>query len=253
MPEAEAPVAGVAHPVDPDVFQARLPVAEDPSRPVDLVLLDMDGTLVDDRSSWEWVHHAFGVSNEENWRAYEAGRIDDHEFTAADIELWLEARPDLRVADVERALDQAPLMPGAHALADALEAAGPVVAIVSGGLDLLARDVADLLDLDLYAANGFRTGPDGEVRADPVIRVPVRDKEAAARALRETLDVPPERTAAMGNTRHDVSMFRQAGRTVAFAPQDDEVRAAADAVVPGKDLGRAVGPLLDGGGGGGSP
>lgn len=214
---------------------------------MDLVLLDMDGTLVDELSSWEWVHHTLGVSNEDNWKAYQAGEMDDHEFTRADLDLWLQARPDLHVRDVEEALEQAPLMEGVHVLADALAAAGAVTAIVSGGLDLLARDVAGIMDLDLYAANGFRATEDGRVTSDPVIRVPVRDKESAARALREALDVPRHRTAAMGNTRHDVTMFRQAGRSVAFAPADDEVRAAADHVVPSRDLADAVGPLLDGG------
>ena len=124
-----------------------------------LVAFDMDGTLVDVASSWRVVHDHFGDTNDEGLRRFLANEIDDEEFIRSDIRRWWTHAPVAhglrpRTDPVERAADAR-----APALVHELRARGIRTAIVSGGLDLLARRIARELGIDLALANGVRRSP----------------------------------------------------------------------------------------------
>lgn len=218
---------------------------------LELVLLDMDGTLVD-CSSWELVHEAFGVANEANWARYRRGELDDLEFMRSDIALWLVGGRRVHVDEVDRILAGAPLMPGARELAEGLRKAGVATCILSGGLDVLARRVCEDLGLDMYVANGLRLLESGHLHGDGLPFVEIRDKGRLARAILGKLGVPRARAAAVGNSEYDVGMFQACGFGVAVNPSDDAVRRHARHVVEGKDLRPVLRHLMDGAGEAGS-
>jgi phosphoserine phosphatase len=214
--------------------------------PIRLVAFDMDGTLVDTISSWAAIHRHFHDSNEEALRAFMEDRIDDEEFVRRDLALWRKHKPDIALRDLEEILSTVPLMPGARELVQGLHDRGIVTAIVSGGLDTLAARLQRELGFPYIFANGFFTDGQG-VLLRGNIRVPVKQKETTVRALQARLGIPPEATAAVGNSEIDVGMFRASRIRVAFAPDDDIVRAHATHVVEGRDL-REVLPILLGSG-----
>src|SRR5687767_7173210 len=73
----------------------------DRSKPgLELVLLDMDGTLVHG-STWEVLHEHYGVSNETNWLRYQRGELDDHEFIRSDVALWKVHERPIHVDEIE--------------------------------------------------------------------------------------------------------------------------------------------------------
>jgi phosphoserine phosphatase len=208
-----------------------------------LVALDMDGTLVDVASSWAAVHEHFGDHNDEAVALFNSGKIDDQEFLRRDIRVWWKHRPDLRIDELEAVLDRVPLMPGARPLLEALRGAHVTTAIVSGGIDVLARRVARELGIDLALANGFHVAADGRLTGEGIIRVPIKDKYTVLGRVQEELGIAPSETASVGNSEIDVGMFRRSAVGVAFLPEDDEVRRGATHVVEEKDLARLV-PLL---------
>jgi phosphoserine phosphatase len=210
-----------------------------------LVALDMDGTLVDVESSWASVHAYFGERNDEGLRRFNANEIDDEEFIRSDVRIWWKHRPDLAVDELEEILQGVPLMPGADALVRGLHAQGVHTAIVSGGIDLLARRVARDLGIDIALANGFRHDANGRLTGEPVVRVPIHGKEHILAMLQEQLGVAPEETASVGNSEIDVGLFRRSRVGVAFRPEDEEVRRAATAVVTEPDLARVLDVLRD--------
>jgi len=209
-----------------------------------LAAFDMDGTLVDADSSWGWVHDHFGDSNDEALQLFLADRIDDEEFIRRDIRKWWAHRPRLGIDEVGRILDGVPLMPGARALFDGLAGRGIRTAIVSGGIDLLARRIARELGIGVVLANGFQVDADGRLTGEPIVRVPVKGKEAALAALQARIGIGPEETLSVGNSAIDVGLFRRSRIGVAFQPADDAVRAGATAIVTERDLARVL-PLLD--------
>ena len=210
---------------------------------LELVLLDMDGTLID-ASSWEMVHAHFGVSNETNWLRYQRGEMDDREFIRSDIALWTVGGREVHVDEVMRVLEQAPLMPGARELVAGLRERGIATCILSGGLDLLARRLCLDLGVDMYVANGLRLKETGHLHGEGLLFVEVRDKARATREILRRLGVPRARAAAVGNSAYDAPMFRECAFGVAVNPSDEWVCRAARHVARGKDLRPVLGMLL---------
>lgn len=209
-----------------------------------VVLFDLDGTIVDEKSSWEWVHDHFGVDNADNVRAYLDGHLDDLAFMAADIALWQEVvGGPIHINEVADVLRDAPLMRGAQALFEALHDAGVGTAIVSGGIDLLADHVAKEMGCAFAISNSLVTNPDGTLTGEGLCRVYLENKASPSREALKRLGAAPGEAAAVGNSRYDVGMFEVAGTGIAFAPLDDEVRAGADLVVDSRDM-RDLLPVL---------
>ena len=201
-----------------------------------LVALDMDGTLVDVASSWRVVHDFFDDHNDEGLRRFLANEIDDEEFIRMDIRVWWRHAPELTVDDLERILAPVPLMPGAAELIRGIHALGARTAIVSGGLDLLARRIGRELGIEVVLANGVRVNAEGRLTGEGIVRVPIHGKEGALAALQRLLGVTPEETASVGNSEIDVGLFRRSRVGVAFRPEDELVRKAATAVVTERNL-----------------
>lgn len=207
------------------------------------VAFDLDGTLVDVASSWAAVHDHFGEHNAEGLRRFMANEIDDHEFIRSDIRIWWRHAPNLTVSDLDEILAGVPLMPGARALFDGLARRGVRSAIVSGGIDLLAKRVARDLGIDLALANGFELTPEGRLTGEGIVRVPIWGKEAVLASLQAQLGIRPEETASVGNSEIDVGLFRRSRFGVAFRPEDESVRRAATRVVTDHDLGKVLDAL----------
>ncbi|MGC9553865.1 MAG: HAD family hydrolase [Thermoplasmatota archaeon] len=203
----------------------------------DLVALDMDGVLVDMRSSWRYIHTCFATDNRDTVQAYLRGDIGSREFMERDIALW--RRANRCRADLEKAFDRVAIMPGARECIQALHEQGVATAIVSGGLDILARRIAAQTGIRHVLANGIH----GELEGS-IVRVPIEDKGTALRDLATKLGVPKERMAAVGNSRYDISMFEASGLGIAFNPCDQQVVEAADVVIKEKDLTRLLDYLL---------
>jgi len=213
---------------------------------LELVLLDMDGTLVHG-STWEILHEHYGVSNEVNWLRYQRGELDDHAFIRSDIALWRVDERPVHVDEIDEILHKRTrIMDGAKELVDALRARGIATCIVSGGLDLLARRVCLELGIDMYVANGLRLKESGHVSGEGLVFIEIKDKGRTTREILKRLGVPRARTAAVGNSAYDVPMFRECGFGVAFNPSDHYVRRMARHVVEGVDM-RDVIPHLVGG------
>ncbi|HLF15843.1 MAG TPA: HAD-IB family phosphatase [Candidatus Thermoplasmatota archaeon] len=229
------------------VVRPRTPLPA-PEVPVELVCFDMDGVLIDVGSSWVMVHKAFGVSNETSLRAYLNGEFDDAEFIKRDAALWLRQKPKIRRDDFEAIFHEPPLMPGVETTVETLRAEGVECAIVSGGVDVMAENVARRLGIPRVAANGFIYDEAGHITGEGVVRTPLNDKALPVLRFAKELGVPLERVLAVGNSLPDVSMFDVAGRSVAFHPEDGYTRTHATWVVEDGPLDRilplALGPHL---------
>lgn len=198
--------------------------AAGPRDPVRLVCFDMDGVLIDVGSSWVMVHKHFGVQNEASLRAYLNGEFDDQEFIRRDAALWLRLKPKIRRSDFEAIFREPPFMPGVVETVRGLRAAGIELAIVSGGVDVMAHNVAQRLGIEHVWANGFVYDADGHITGEGVVRTPLNDKSAPVRRLASELGIPLRNVACVGNSLPDVAMFEAAGRSVAFHPEDDYTR-----------------------------
>jgi phosphoserine phosphatase len=212
-----------------------------------LVLFDMDGVLVDTPSSWVTVHRHFGVDNSVNAKLFFDGLIDQMEFMRSDIRLWLEKKPDLCLDDIRSIFEGVALMTGASVTVAELKRRGVRTAIVSGGIDILAQQVADVTGIDCHVANGLEADETGRLTGEGILRVDIKDKSKCAAAIMEREGITREECLAVGDGPTDISMFRAAGKCIAFNPWNRSIEEEADYVVRGKDLSAILSYVRGGG------
>jgi len=200
------------------------------------VVFDMDGVLADVESSWVFVHERFGVNNEQSLQAYHRGEIDDLEFIRRDIALWRAKDHNVDEAKIALILDDVPLMPGARRTITALRAKGYRTAIVSAGIDLLAKRISAECGIDRYLANGMGRLPSGLLTGEGILNVRLADKGDAVVKIARSLGIRLEDTTSVGNSKYDVTMFERSGNSIAFHPSDDYVRSKANVVIEDGDL-----------------
>ncbi len=211
---------------------------------VELIIFDMDGVITDTISSWKYIHDYFGTSNDRSVDAYLKGTIDDMEFIKRDVALWKEDNQPITQQRLLDILADVPLMKGAKQCIQTLAQKGIRTAIVSAGLDLLAHRVADELGIEQVYANGIKTDEDGRLTGEGMLGVALMYKDQVVRSLSKKLDISVQNMVAVGNSCFDIPMFETCGFGIAFNPEDDCVRDAADVVVEGNDL-RQILPHLE--------
>ncbi len=195
-----------------------------PDVPVELVCFDMDGVLIDVGSSWVMVHRHYGVENQAGLQSYLRGEFDDQEFIRRDAALWLAKQPLLRRSDFRRIFQEPPFMDGVVETVETLHAEGIECAIVSGGVDVMAENVAARLGIAHVAANGFVYDDDGHLTGEGVVKTPLNDKALPVLEFAREMGYSLDRILSIGNSMPDVSMFEVTGRSIAFHPEDDYTR-----------------------------
>ena len=214
-------------------------------RKYDLVCFDMDGVLTTVRSSWAWVHECLGVDSEPNYRAYCNGEIDEDEFMRRDIALWKGVKPDIRIRDIAVLFRDMPLIDGIQETIASLRDNGIRSVIVSGGIDLAAKMIAEEFGFDGYVADVICTNEDGSLTGEGRKVVDLADKGVSVPPFIERFGTTKERTASIGNSFTDVKMFEATGMAIAFNPTDPYAEEAADHVVRSRNISDVLEYLLD--------
>lgn len=192
-----------------------------------LAVLDVDGTLKQAESPYQYLHRQLGVAHlaARNRELAIAGRIGYGEWLRRDALLWA----GQRVEEIRRLLAENPYVPGAPELLRVLKQAGVVVALVSAGFTLNTDPIVAEFGLDYALANEL-TSADGILDGGSINHVPEGGKAAFARDLMRRLSILPEQVLAAGDTRGDLELFDCAGIRIAVNPSSDELRSRADAV-----------------------
>lgn len=192
----------------------------------------MDGVLVDVNSSWQFVHKAFNVNNQDNLRRYLNGEINYVEFMKRDITLW----GDIHVDTIKSVLDRVQLMKGAKSTVAMLGKTGYKTAIISGGISILAERIQKELGIDYTFANKIIVNANGMLTGEGEEVVNLLDKTAVLRRLASKEQTTPSCCAVVGDSIFDIQLFKEAGFSIAFNTDDKRVNEAANVVIKGRDL-----------------
>jgi phosphoserine phosphatase len=203
---------------------------------LEMVVFDMDGVLTNIQSSWKHVHDYFNTCNDKSVDEYLKGEIDDAEFIKRDADLWIEKGKPIKKEKLAGILSDVPLMSGAKECIQFLYDNNVKTAIVSAGLDVLAERVRRELGIDYVLSNGVKENSDGYLTGDAIIGVRLMYKDEAITNIAKKTNIPVHNIAAIGNSCFDVAMFAVCGLGIAFNPDDDCVKEAADVVVESKNL-----------------
>ena len=233
-----------------------------------LVCLDMDRVLVDHLSTWQFVYDQLGISNDESFELYNQGLLDEWDWIKLDLAL-IKSAPSGDITDerLRGLMEGMPMMKGWRLLIDHLLNNGVHVAIVSGGLQKTARDIAATFPseapwrrrwggidrhtsreqcggkdsrLHVFTNGWLAEVSDGETPAGigdfGRYQVQMNGKGAIVKMLQRRLGVAKSNTASVGDSMGDVGMFGESGCAILFNPWDDRPRDHAHHVIEEKDL-----------------
>ena len=140
-------------------------------------------------------------------KLYSEGKIDYKEFMRRDIASW---PPSVTKTEVEEILSGYKVREDAPKTLDELRSRGIKTALVTSGIDILARKVAHELKIDHWVANGLRFDARGRVLPEGVGRVDPTRKDVAYKKLLSRIGIPSKRTIAVGDTIYDLAFLRSA-------------------------------------------
>lgn len=203
---------------------------------IKLVVFDMDGVLTDCKSSWYYVHRYFGTDNMENIRLFNEGKIDYPTFIYLDVMLWKAKDPFLSIEKLRNIYEKMPIMEGAYETVNKLKESGKKIAIITGGLDIIADIVSRKLGIGIYYANGLETDENGIITGKAKMVVNPYRKDIALQDLLDRLKINAEDTVAVGDGEVDVPMFKMVATSIAFDPLDEYVEKSAKIVIRKKNL-----------------
>ena len=174
-----------------------------------LAAFDMDGTVLRHDSSWAAVHRRFGTEHRgaASLKLYSEGKINYREFMRRDIASWPKG---VTRRQVEEILSGYVLRDDARYTIDELRRRGIKTALITSGIDILAKKVAEDLRMDHWVANGLRFDRAGVVQPEGVGRVDPTRKDRAYLRLLKKLGVPSDRTIAVGDTVYDLRFLKSA-------------------------------------------
>jgi len=200
----------------------------------------MDGVLLDTTSSWRYIHEHFGTTNERSIMPYLRGDIDYLEFIRRDVSLWKTDGNAVSKATIEKILYSIPFIKGAEKCISFLKEHKVQTAIVSAGLDILAKKVAADIGIDYVFANEVKVGADGRLTGEGVLHVELMQKDKNVKELVHKLHLSLDACAAVGNSCFDIPMLEICGLGIAFNPEDTCVVQWADVVVEEKNLSKLI-------------
>jgi phosphoserine phosphatase len=179
-----------------------------------LVVFDLDGTLTQERSVWEYVHKKLGKwygFADHYQKQFLAGEISYDEFCERDAQVW----KGMKEEELIEIAKTVPFHPGVDELIKYLKNKGLKLTLVSSGLSVLSNWVHQQygfdysISNDLLHENGILTG---RVR----IQVYYDQKAKWVKTILKQFGVKPEESIAIGDSAGDLEMFRVAGFSIAF-------------------------------------
>ena len=186
-----------------------------------LAVLDMDGVLTTNRSSWKIIHDTLGTDNRVNYNLYLDGKISYREFMLRDIDEWLMAKPDITREFILSILKRIELRDGLINFMERLNKSGFITAIVSGGLYILAELLNQKVNFDEIYANQLLFDSSGRLLRDGNIMVIPTQKGINVKDLQKKYSIPKEKTVSIGDTLNDFSMFTESHYSILLNPEEN--------------------------------
>jgi phosphoserine phosphatase len=179
-----------------------------------LVIFDLDGTLTQERSIWEYIHKRLGKwyrFAEEYQSQFLAGKISYEEFCERDAQVW----KGMKVEQLLKIVETVPFHTGVDELIQYLKEKGLKLSMVSSGLSLLSNWVHKKYGFD-YSVSNDLLYENGVLTGKVKIQVYYDKKAEWVRRIMKKFEVRSEEVMAIGDSKGDIDMFQMVGFSIAF-------------------------------------
>lgn len=190
-----------------------------------LIAFDMDGTITEVRSSWEYLHRRMGIWNRQAEKYQErflAGEISYEEFCRLDAAMWR----NMSLNQLMTIIKEIPIRRNAQKIIQISMKLGAQPVLLSTGLKILADIVAARLGFKYHLANEL-VHQAGILTGDCIVHVsthePGKTKGAHLKKIMARTGASSMETAAVGDSTGDMEMFLEAGLAIAVNPPAQEM------------------------------
>ncbi|MFB3885092.1 MAG: HAD-IB family phosphatase [Thermodesulfobacteriota bacterium] len=203
-----------------------------------LVIFDLDGTLTQEPSIWEYIHKRLGKwfgFAEKYQHQFLSGKISYEEFCQLDAEVW----KGMRVEELFQIVKTVPFHQGADRLICYLKNKGLKLAMISSGLSLLSDWVHRRYGFD-YSVSNDLLHKNGRLTGKVKIQVYYDKKAEWVKRILNQFGVRPEEAIAIGDSRGDIEMFQIVGFSVAFNSSCSDLDKIASVCLQRQNLGHVI-------------
>ncbi len=184
------------------------------NRQYKLVIFDLDGTLTQERSIWEYIHKQLGKwygFAEEYQNQFLTGKISYERFCELDAEVW----EGMSAEELLEIVKTVPFHPGVDKLINYLKAKGLKLSMISSGLSILSNWVHQRYGFD-YSVSNDLLHENGILTGKVKIQVYYDQKAKWVKRILDQCGVRPEQVIAIGDSVGDIDMFQMVGFSIAF-------------------------------------
>jgi phosphoserine phosphatase len=199
-----------------------------------LVIFDLDGTLTQERSIWEYIHKQLGKwcgFAEEYQNQFLAGKISYEEFCELDAEVW----KGMKVEELLKIVKTVPFHPGVDELINYLKQKGLKLSMVSSGLSLLSDWVHQKYGFD-YSISNDLLHENGILTGKVKIQVYYDKKAEWVEKILKQFGAEREQVIAIGDSKGDLDMFEMVGFSIAFNSSCSDLDRMANLCISSKNL-----------------
>jgi phosphoserine phosphatase len=207
-----------------------------------LVIFDLDGTLTQERSIWEYIHKRLGMwygYAEKYQQQFLAGKISYEEFCENDAQVW----KGMKVEELLEIVKTVPFHPGLNELISYLKKKRLILSMVSSGLSFLSNWVHQKYGFD-YSVSNDLLQENGVLTGKLKIQVYYDKKAEWVKKILKQFRVEPEEAIAIGDSKGDMDMFQMVGFSIAFNSACKEIEEVATVCVQSQNLGDVIPELL---------
>jgi phosphoserine phosphatase len=199
-----------------------------------LATFDLDGTLTQERSIWEYIHKRLGkwYGFAEGYQSqFLAGKISYEEFCERDAQVW----KGMRVEELLEIIKTVPFHPGVDELIHYLKQKRLKLSMVSSGLSLLSDWVHQKYGFD-YSVSNDLLHENGVLTGRVEIRVYYDKKAEWVEKILKKFGVKPEEVIAIGDSKGDMDMFHMVGFSIAFNSSCSDLNRIANLCISNQNL-----------------
>lgn len=190
-----------------------------------VIAFDVDGVLLEPKSSWSTIHNYFGVKNENNLNQFIKGEIGYQEFVDRDVKLWLEKRKEITKNDFRKIGKMVNPNPNFRYLSHFLENFNGKKIAISGGVDVIVARVNDYFPLDEVYSNVLIFENEMLSRGKAVVNP--YDKGTFLKKFKG-------KKISVGDSEWDIDLFKNSEYSILFNSQSD--LDDVDCIIKGNDL-----------------
>jgi len=199
-----------------------------------LIIFDIDGTLFDHVSSWQYIHEQIKIWDDhaiEYQNKFQQGKISYKKFCELDAACWR----GFKEKDVHAMFEKVPYIKGAKRYLKKLKEESYKLAAISTGLQYLGKKLESDYKFNRILCNRLLSY-NGKLTGKVKVNITHGAKAQAARKLFKEFNVLPCEVIGVGDSAGDIPLLKACGYSIAFNSSSKELSKISDYNCKSKDF-----------------